>query len=69
MFIRTLDQRLLQKKRFVLKSAPIPQHARQRHRIYPLRILARVFTVIGLAAAVYAAALVGLFFHSGIIVF
>jgi hypothetical protein len=46
------------------------QVARQlprRKKTYPLRILARVFAVIGMAAAVYATTLVGLFFQSGII--
>ncbi|MEL0107642.1 MAG: hypothetical protein ACO3MW_07005 [Rhodospirillales bacterium] len=69
MFIRTLDQRLSSQAPFVSKAAQVvPSTTRRRH-YYPLRILARAFTVIGVATAVYATALISLSFHSGIIAF
>ena len=73
MFIRTLDQRLATQEQSVSKSVQIaPQIAHGVPRVrknYPLRFLARVFAVVGMATTVYATALVALFFHSGIIAF
>ncbi|MEQ8196120.1 MAG: hypothetical protein RIB59_16685 [Rhodospirillales bacterium] len=72
MFIHTSDRHLLIDAPSPSPTpfpivAPAAEHPRRARHFYPGRIAARIFTLIGAAAAVYAAALVGLFFHSGII--
>ena len=67
MFIRALDQRLASSGQSICKAVKVASVVPRRRKIYPLRFLARIFTVIGMATAVYATTLVGLFFHSGII--
>jgi len=75
MFIRTLDQRLASQERFapkqhfVCKSVQVAPLVPRTQKIYPLRVLARIFAFIGMATTVYATTLVGLFFQSGIIAF
>ena len=63
MFIRSSDRDLLHPIDAVPARPPRVRH------LYPMRILARVFAVVGLASAVYTLALIGLFFQSAIITF
>lgn len=67
MFIRTLDQRLSSQASSVSKPVQIAALKPKRRKYYPMRILARVFAIIGMATAVYATTLVGIFVNSGII--
>ena len=69
MFIRTLDQSLISHEQSICKAVQVAPQFPRRKNIYPLRFLARVFAVIGMATAVYATTLIGLFFQSGIIAF
>jgi len=71
MYIRTQDQHLhdqhLSTNNRLAVTSTQTRDVRRAPKIYPLRIIARIFTIIGMATAVYATALVGLFFQSGII--
>ena len=68
MFIRTSDRDLLIETPSHVPMQPKPPKPAAR-RPYPLRIAARIFAVIGAATALYAITLIGMIFHSGILVF